>query len=428
MTRTLIHNGAICTPQGWISHGYVLIDGQQISLVSAGSPPADLAWDKKIDASGQAILPGLENAHTHLSQTFMRGLAGGRPLIRWLKERIWPIQALMTPELLHLAALLGLVENLRCGNTHVVNHHKVAATPQHNQAVLDACLQVGLKVSLARAWVDKGANAEAPQSILDDLQWLYDHWHGANDGRIQVASGPLATWRCSVDTLLKTRQLSRQYHSFTHIHVAETRDEVQMSLDEYGVPPVTWLDEIGVLGEDTHVVHAVWVNKSEIKLLAHSRARVVHCPVSNAVLGSGTAPLTDLIQAGANLRLGTDGSASNDSQDLWETIKTALMLSRVRTLDPTQPTPRAALELALSTPGIRVGEPADLILVRVDHVRAAPVYDLDSALSLCTHGSDVETVIVGGQVLMQDHKVLVVDEASLVKECQQAIQTLQKAL
>jgi 5-methylthioadenosine/S-adenosylhomocysteine deaminase len=127
MTRTLIHNGAICTPQGWISHGYVLIDGQQISLVSAGSPPADLAWDKKIDASGQAILPGLENAHTHLSQTFMRGLAGGRPLIRWLKERIWPIQALMTPELLHLAALLGLVENLRCGNTHVVNHHKVAA-------------------------------------------------------------------------------------------------------------------------------------------------------------------------------------------------------------------------------------------------------------------------------------------------------------
>ena len=243
---------------------------------------------------------------------------------------------------------------------------------------------------------------------------------------MQIASGPLALWRCSADTLRRSHDLTQQYGSFTHFHVAESQDEVQLSLDDTGLRPVSWLHEIGVLGKDTQVVHAVWLDEVEIDLLAQRNVPVIHCPVSNAVLGSGIAPVMAMLNQGISLRLGTDGPASNDTQDVWETMKTAVHFARASTLDATALPPAAALKLAMSSDALIPDAPADLIVVNLNHPRAMPVHDVASALALSTHGSDVETVIVGGQILLHNRQVLGLDEAALLADCRRAIAHLRQ--
>ncbi|MFL7839314.1 MAG: amidohydrolase family protein [Candidatus Promineifilaceae bacterium] len=426
MASILVRNGAVLTADGWLEPAYVVVAGERILEVSPGSPPpetVDMAAEV-IDATNCAVTPGLINAHTHLSQTFMRGLAEGRRLLTWLKELVWPLQEALTPDDMRLATLLGLVENLHGGVTQVVDHHKVTTTYAHTDVVCETALTTGLKVVIARAWTDVGANAEPVEDILEDLDRLLHRWQG--NQRLQIANGPLALWRCSADTLRRTHEIAQSYNTFTHFHVAENKDELQMSLQETGRRPVSWLNEIGVLGSDTQLVHAVWVDNQEIDLLAEKEAPVIHCPVSNAVLGSGIAPLAAMLDKGVPVRLGTDGPASNDTQDLWETMKTAVQFGRATTFDATVLPPDSALNLIMTAPFLTAGAPADLILVNLNHPRAVPVHNVPSALMLCTHGSDVRTVIVDGKILLRDGRISSLDEDGLFEESRWAIKRLRE--
>lgn len=426
MGSILIKDGAVRSKKGWLTPGYVWVVGERIVSVEAGDPPSHLLAEARevISVHHCAVLPGLVNAHTHLSQTFMRGLAGGRPLLPWLAEIIWPLQAALTPADLHLATLLGLVENLRCGVTELCNHHKVVTTPAHTDAVCRAALTVGLRVTLARSWADRGKNAESPDSIMADMERLYWKWRDLD--RLKIANGPIALWRCSAKTLRRTHELAQEFGSFTHVHVSENQDELQISMDETGKRPVDWLASIDLLGPDTQVVHAVWVDENEVKLLAQSGAQVIHCPVSNAILGSGTAPLSEFIRQNVSLRLGTDGPASNDTQDIWETLKTALCFARAQSLDSTSLSPTAALELAMEKKALIPDSLADLIILNLNRPGTVPVHDIDSALALNTNGSHVDTVIVGGNILMRNRQVLVLDEAALLDESRFAVDRLRK--
>lgn len=414
MPPILIRDGVVWSISGWLDPGYVVVDGDFIKTVAAGAPPSDLvATHTVISAQHSAVLPGLLNAHTHFSQVFMRGLGGGRPLLPWLKEAIWPLQRALSPGDMRLAATLGLVENLRCGVTEVIDNHKATATAAHTDAVCEAAAEVGLRFTLARGWADRGAGVESPGAILADLERLFDRWAG--HPRVRIANGPIALWRCTGETLRRTHDLARRRGAFTHCHTAETQDEVRMSLDAYGLHPIAWLDHLGVLDTATQVVHAVWAGDHDVATLAKRRAAVVHCPVSNAVLGSGIAPVSAMAQAGVRVLLGTDGPASNDTQDLFETVKAALSLARVSTLDPTVLSPEQVLAWATGGRRLQAGAPGDCIVVNLDHVRAQPVHDPASALVLSTHGSDVTAVIVGGEVLMRAGDVLAVDEAALLE-------------
>ena len=199
-----------------------------------------------------------------------------------------------------------------------------------------------------------------------------------------------------------------------------------MSLDEYGQYPVAWLNTIGVLGPDTQIVHAVWVDEAEIELIARHKAPVIHCPVSNAVLGSGVAPVPQMLARGVEVCLGTDGPASNDTQDIWETLKAAVSFGRATTQNPTVLPPGQALRLGTGGKFLQKGQSADLIIVDLNHPGVVPVQDFDSALVLGTHGNHVRTVMIAGEILMRDGRVLVVDEASLYDECRSVIKSLQK--
>ena len=424
--RILIHNGNIYQDSGWLTPGYLLIEAGKIAGEHMNHPGSEdfQSADQIIDAHGLSILPGLVNGHSHFSQSFMRGLAGGRPLLQWLKELIWPLQTTISSEEMYLASLLGLAENLRGGVTYVVDHHKITQSRDHTAAVKRAVDEIGIRCTIARAWSDKGAKPESGDSILDEM----DYWYSlqSKGSLVSFASGPLTPWRATAEMLQKTHQQAVKHGSFTHIHVSETDEEVQMTLNETGLRPVTWLDQLGVLDENTHVVHAVWVDDAEIDLLKARNALVVHCPVSNAVLGSGIAPVGKIIKQGVRMRLGTDGSASNDTQDCIENTKMAICLARAGFRDAANLTNEQALRMAVSDRTIKIGEPADLMMINLDTLRSAPVHDLTAAVTLCAHAEDVDTVMVAGRILMQHGKLTSIDEEGLVKECNSVIKSLRK--
>jgi len=326
--KILVHNGNIYQSDTWLTPGYLTLENGKITAVKAGYPEQEtlIQADQVIDACGMAVLPGLVNGHSHFSQSFMRGLAGGRPLLQWLKELIWPLQSAFSTEEMYLASLLGLAENLRGGVTYVVDHHKITHSPQHTEAVKRAAEEIGIRCTIARAWSDRGNNPESGAAILDELE----HWYSLQnpESKVTFASGPLTPWRATAELIRRTHAQAKIHDSFTHIHVSETREEVDMTLNETGLRPVAWLDQLGILDDHAQIVHAVWVDDSEIDLLRDRNALVVHCPVSNAVLGSGIAPIGKMLQRGVRLRLGTDGSASNDTQDCMENTKMAICLAR----------------------------------------------------------------------------------------------------
>ncbi|MCS7087468.1 MAG: amidohydrolase [Thermoflexales bacterium] len=418
----LIRNATLVLPQRVIERGWLRIEGRSIAAMGAGESPMPQPEDALIEKPALLVLPGLVNAHTHLEQTFMRGYAGGKPLIAWLKHYVWKLQAAMTVEDVRLATLLGLLDALRGGATTIVDHHKVPFSHQHTDVVLETAAQLGVRLVLARAWADTGAEAEAASAILDDLRRLFAEWHGAAEGRIRIANGPLAPWRCSAAMLQRTTSLARQHNAITHCHVSETQHEVALTMRATGLRPVQWLARLGVLGADFHAVHSVWLDDEEIALLQRHSAQVTHCPVANAILASGVAPVARLLRAGVRVALGTDGPASNDAQDLLETMRWAAYLQRAHTLDPEALPPRTALRLALQRPdgseaALQPGAPADLTLIDLDRVHIQPVHDPLAALVYCARNGDVWGVIVDGRLIMRAGRFVEVDEAALLAEC-----------
>lgn len=435
----LIQNGSIITmdPDNNIyTPGWVLVERDRIEAIGAGQPPVELAAraERVIDATHLAVLPGLLNAHTHLSQTFMRGLGDDKSLLDWLKQIMWPLQAAMTPAEMRLAALLGLVENLRCGVTTVGQHHKITTSPAHVDAAAEAAEIVGLRMQLARGWVDLGSGSEAPESILAEMARLRQQWHGQAGGRITVAFGPMAAWRCSDETMRRSVALAREWGLRTHIHVAEARAEIELMQQRNGLGHIEWLHSLNVLGPEMQLVHCVWVNEAEIELMAASGALVVHCPTSNMYLASGAAPLRRMLDRGVAVALGTDGSASHNSQDLLETLKVAALLAKLSTGDAQALAPLEALRLVTSAKAnflgrddvgrIEAGAKADLTLVNLNTARSMPVHRPESALVYNASGADAHTVIVDGQILLDAGRVTMLDEAALLEECREAARRL----
>lgn len=444
MATLLIENGAVLTmdEQNQIHDpGWVWVEDDRIGQVGSGEAPGLLRSQagRVIDAGQMAVLPGLINGHTHLSQTFMRGLADDKPLLAWLKNVMWPVQAAMTPEDVHLASLLGLVENLHCGVTGVVQHHKITSTPAHVDAAAEAAERVGLRLLLARGWVDLGSGAEAPESILEEVAALRQRWQGRAEGRIGIAFGPMAPWRCSDETMRRTVETARQWGVPTHLHVAEAQDELDMLHQRTGLRHVEWLHALGTLGPDVHLVHSVWVNEAELDLVASSGAIVVHCPVSNMYLASGVAPVRKMLDRGIPVALGSDGPASHNSQDMLETLKVAALLAKVTAGQPTALRSMEALRM-VTVDGARLfgigdagwgssgrlvaGAKADLAVVNLNNARSMPVHHPESAVVYNANGPDVHTVLVDGQILLDAGQVTMLDEASLLAQCRHAAREL----
>ncbi|NPV74936.1 MAG: amidohydrolase [Anaerolineae bacterium] len=439
----LIENGTIVTvdeKDTVHSTGYVLVQGDRIAAVGAGLPPPDVKQKAHttLDATNMAVMPGMVNAHTHLFQSFIRGRGDDKTLLEWIKAYIWPIAENMTREETYLAGLVGLMENLRSGATSVIDHQYIHADPTCDDGFYQAAKETGLRLLLARGWADMSYREtlmETLDQVINESTRLYETYHGKENGRLLFEFGPVIPWGCSDEAMRKTYELARQWGVGTHIHVAETREEVEMNLKRRGNRHIEWLAEIGILGPDVQLVHSVWLDDHELDLVKQHGAVIVHCPVSNMYLASGAARIPEMLKMGIAVSLASDGPGSNNNQDMMEVLKTTALLAKVSTLNAMAVLPEQVLRMACRGGSLAFGRPdaigsleagkkADIVLVDLDTPFAMPVHNAVSALVYNLSYGSVDTVLVDGNILMKDKKILVVDEKEVLKEARIACKKL----
>lgn len=440
MANILIENGTIMPlnkGHDLFAPGYLLIEGSTIAAVGEGQAPSEVAAraDRVVDASRKVVMPGMVNSHDHLFQTFVRGLSDNRPLMDWLREIVWPVSAAMTANDMYLAALVGLVENLHGGATGVVDHQYLHSDPGNDDAACRAAAELGIRYRLARGWTDTNAPewlVDTTDHILSETRRAHDKWHGQADGRICVEFAPGVPWGCTEETMRRSYELAQQWDGGMHIHVAETRVELEMDRKTKGMGHVEWVHSLGQLGPSTQLVHSVWLSDHEIELIKDANSVVVHCPVSNMYIGSGICQVKRLREAGIQVALGGDGAANN-GLGMIDILKWAANLQQVAHLDAPALQATDVLEMACwggaaafgqsdSLGSLEPGKKADVVLVDRDSTRMALANPRNMPVNIVysAGSADVDTVIVNGEVVLEDHKVRGIDEAALVAEARAA--------
>lgn len=422
MADILIKNGYVITMDSRrriLANGSIVIDDGKISAVGKD---LKAKCEKTIDARGKAVLPGLINAHTHLSMTLLRGVADDMPLMEWLEKKIWPIEDNLKADDCYSGALLGSLEMIKSGTTCFADQYF------YMEDVARAVEEAGLRAVLSRGIIELDDPERRKRTIMEGER-LVKNWQGTANGRITTMFGPHAAYTCSQECLMQVKELARKYKVGIHTHIAETKEEVEIIEKKYGKRPVEHLNGIGFLGPEVLAAHCVWLTKHEIEVIKKRGVKPVHNPISNMKTASGFAPIPEMMEAGIPVALGTDGAASNNSLDMFNEMKFAALLSKVHRLDPTVVPAQAVLEMATIKGAIalglqreigslEVGKKADIVLVDLKKPHLAPLHNVVSHLVYSAVGSDVDTVIVDGEVLMEKGKVLTLDEDRVLKDVQ----------
>ncbi|RLI09945.1 N-ethylammeline chlorohydrolase [Candidatus Bathyarchaeota archaeon] len=369
----------------------------------------------------------------------LRGYADDYPLKVWLEEHIWPLEAKMTGRDMYVGSLLTCAESLLGGVT-TVNTMYHYAHPEWNEARAIAELGMrGVVGHVCFSW-----RKEEDRRALEDL---IRRWHGAADGRVRASVDPHAPYTVDPDYMVELRQLADEYNErygdkgriTFHIHVAETADEPDKIRDAFGVEVregvLAYLDSLDVLGPDVVAAHCVALTDRDIAVMAERGVKAVHNPVSNMKLASGISPVVDLLRAGVVVALGTDGPCSNNTADMFETMKVAALLQKVAHGDPTALPARAVLEMA-TVNGARAlcwdnqigmlepGMKADIIVVDLKKPHLTPLYNEESHLVYAARSSDVKDVFVDGELVVEDGELKTMDLEDILEMAAKAKEDL----
>lgn len=424
--------------------GYALVEADRI--VEVGQDPERLnvlrlTADEIIEAPDKILLPGMVNAHTHLFQTFMRGLADDKPLFQWLSEEIWPFSALMTEEDFYYAALIGCIENLKSGATGVLDQHYIYTSVNNGDRVLEAMRDSGIRGNLCRCFANVEYHPKFRENddvILEEIRRLNAKCTGM-DGRLSLSVGPINPWAVTPELLIRTKELSKELGLKYQVHTAETKAVVERTAAlNGGLRNVEYFDKLGILDEDTQLAHSVWLDDGEMEIIARKKPLVVHCPVANMYLASGVARIPEMLRQGTRVALATDGPGSNNNQDMLSTLKFTACLHKISTLNAQAISTRDILSMATLSGAlvlgrddigvIAAGKKADMILVDWQNAHIAPMHKPDSALVYNANGNDVDTVIVDGRIVVRNKKSTLVDEQALIEECQNRIEFIKSKM
>jgi len=418
-----------------IVKGYVRIEDGRLTELGEGSPTEKRKGEDIIDGAGCVLMPGLVNAHTHLYQVLLRAIWEDLPLLPWLK-RIYGAARVLRPSHFYAGSLLACAEAIKGGVTTLCEHNFLNPHPECAFETIRAIQDSGLRSVFARTIMDTGDMV--PDCVKESPDQAFGHIEkilaaNKNNEKISFMTGP------NTPPLNTTPGLLREIRSFADqksigisAHVAESKAVVEFTQREHrqdGV--IRFLQEYGIPGPSSIFAHCVDITKEEIAILKETHTSVSHNPVSNMMLGDGVAPVVEMLHQGVNVALGTDGAASNHSQDLFETMKVSSLLQKVHhqdagIIDPysvlCMATVGGAEALGLSSVcgTIEVGKRADLILVRLEDAHNQPINDLFSQLVHCAKASDVHTTIVNGDILMSDRKLKLMDEKQVVENAKKA--------
>jgi len=405
-----------------MENGAVAIDGADIAAVDTAAAIAkQFRGRETIDASGQIVLPGLINTHTHAPMVLYRGLADDLPLMEWLNNYIFPAESkTVSPEFVRAGTRLAALEMIESGTTTFADMY------YFEEEIARETRSAGLRGVLGQTVIQfPVADAKTPADALARAETFINEFKG--DPLITPAVAPHAIYTLDGPTLRAARELSKRHDVPTLIHLAESRDETKIAEERRASSPVAYLEGLGFLGPGVVGAHGVWVSDADIQVLKMRNVGISHNPESNMKTASGVAPIPKYLRAGVSIGLGTDGAASNNDLDMFEAMRVAALLAKHESADPSTLTARTVLEMAtirgaraLGMEG-RIGslEPrkrADLITVSVSGARQTPMYDPISHLVYVIHGDDVQNTMVNGKVLMRDRNVLTLDAPAVIAE------------
>lgn len=416
MADLIIRGGRVLTMDGAIiDNGVVVVDNGLITFVGKTT---DEKADKVINAKGCAVMPGLINAHTHLSMTLFRGFADNLPYDEWTKK-IQTAEMKLTPADVRTGAYLGLLEMIKTGTTAFADMYI------HMDEVAKAVEETGMRASLGYGMIE-GLNEE-PDKKLKNRAEFGRKWNSKANGRITTMYAPHSAASCSKEFLIKIKELAAMDNSRIHIHVLETENELNTIKKRYGMCSINLLDSIGFLGQDVLAAHCVWLSDDDIDILKNRMVNVVHCASSNMALGVGIANVPKMIRKGINVALGTDGPASGGSLDMWNEMRVASLLHRLK---DTQAMPASkvlematingACALGIDAGKLKAGFAADIIIVDLKKPQFTSS-NLVSALICGASGCNIKTTIVDGKLLMEDYEVKVLDEGKIIDDSRNII-------
>jgi 5-methylthioadenosine/S-adenosylhomocysteine deaminase len=390
----------------------LLPDGRTTNVHVEGNRIAEVGpkreADVTIDGRGKALVPGFVNAHTHAAMTLLRGYADDMPLQDWLSTRIWPAERRITPDAIYWGTKLACVEMVKSGTTCFNDMYF------HTDRAAKAVQETGIRAVLSEGFIDLSDPGRAEEQFRQAREAVR-RIEAMRCDRVVPALGPHGVYTVSGDSLREMRRWADEAGRLIHIHVSETRAEVEGARKDHGKTPVEYLDALGVLGPDVVAAHSVWLEEAEIRTLAGRGVSVAHCPVSNMKLAVGRAmPLAAMQAARVNVSLGTDGAASNNNLDMFQTMKVAALLHKFAADRPTVATAREVFAMAtvggaralhLDAGSLEVGKLADLVLLDLRRAEMTPTHDLVSNVVYAAGSDCVDTVLCDGRVVMEGRRV-----------------------
>ncbi len=424
--REVLYRAAVAVDQGRI------LDVGDSDALSARYPDAK----RTIEGEGKAIFPGLINTHNHLFQTNLKGMGDDKVLKDWLNDMTYPVGGQLQPEDCYCGALIGCIEGIRSGVTTQLDYMYPHPMDGLDDAVIRAMRELKIRAIFGRGYMDCGEEfgvrreiMQTPEKIEADVRQLVLQYHGTDNGRISICLAPAITWGTSPKCLRMTRRLKEELGLLLTIHTAETPFDRESTISIHGIDDLELLVQYGLLDEKTLLVHCVQLNDRDIRMVKYHDAKVSHNPVSNMYLSSGIAPIPKMNLAGIDVALGTDGAASNNSNDMLEVLKITALLQKVAHRDPTIMTAEKVLEMATiegarcigmqnEIGSIEPGKRADLFVLNPErNMKAIPMHNPVSTLVYSSGMDNVETVLVDGTAVLYEGVLTTMDEDIVIKHC-----------
>ena len=425
----IVTGGTVVTMDGErhiYEDGAVVLRGDMIVAVGPRSQ-LEARYESKqiIDAKNTLVLPGFINGHTHVPMTLFRGLHDDVSLNDWLYKYIFPAEAKnVTEEFVRWGTRLAAAEQIRSGVTTFADMY------YFEDAVAEETKAAGMRGVLGETFIDFPApDNKTEAAMLDYTEKFLKKWQ--DDPLIHAAVAPHSIYTCSQKTLQDASALARKYHAPILIHTAEMKKEWEDSEKQNGASPVQYLERIGVLGPDVVAAHCIFVDETDRKILAQHKVGCVHNPSSNMMIASGVAPVPEMRAAGIAVGLGTDGPAgSNNDLDLMEEIDLAAKLAKITKMNPLALNAQAVVEMATidgaralhmekEIGSLEAGKKADVIVISLNEPNAVPMYDVYAQIAYSLKASDVETVVIGGRIVMRDRQLLTVKEQEAIAKARE---------
>jgi len=428
MSSILIKQGTIVTmdERDSIVRGDLLIEGDRIASIGSNGQTGDTV----VDAAECVVIPGFVQTHIHLCQTLFRGSADDLALIDWLKKRVWPMEAAHTAGSVAASARLGIAELIKGGTTCALTMETV----NHTGEVFRVVEESGFRATVGKCMMDKGdevpsALQEITSDSIEQSIALLEEWHGKANGRIRYCFAPRFAVSCTRELLEQVGRLARERGVMIHTHASENRTECEIVETETGLRNVAYLNQVGLTGSHVALAHCVHLSNDEIETLLQTKTNVVHCPSSNLKLGSGIAPVAELLKRGISVSLGADGAACNNRLDMFTEMRMAALLQKALHGPEVLPARRAlrmatidgaiAMGLDADIGSIEVGKKADLAVIRLGRIHTSPAAkDVVSSIVYSAEAYDVRSVVVDGQILMNERKLLTLDESEVINRAE----------